>query len=80
MLKSSRHHEKTAACLLEVSFITYPADEARLQDDGYKQEIADAIAGGIEHYLSPTATGLSEEAFPIYTPEAVTLEVIDGDA
>lgn len=52
VLRPDRHQSETAACLLEVSFLTDPAEEQRLiQDQRYMQRIATALADGIEDYL-----------------------------
>ncbi|HEX3455975.1 MAG TPA: N-acetylmuramoyl-L-alanine amidase [Gaiellaceae bacterium] len=41
----------TAASLVELAFLTNPAEAARLADDGYKQQLAQAIADGIADRL-----------------------------
>lgn len=50
VLTPSRHHLDTAACLVEVSFLTDPNEEIKLGQDAYKQKIAEAIAVGIFDY------------------------------
>lgn len=50
VLTPSRHYVDTAACLLEVSFLTDPNEEVKLSQDDYKQRIAEAIAVGIFDY------------------------------
>jgi N-acetylmuramoyl-L-alanine amidase len=50
VLRPTSHDPSTAACLAEVSFLDRADQEARLQEDGYLQSIADAIAKGIEAY------------------------------
>ncbi|MFV3129626.1 N-acetylmuramoyl-L-alanine amidase family protein [Niveispirillum sp. KHB5.9] len=52
VLKPSYHADKTAACLLEVSFMDVPAEEARLKTDTYKDGIAKALADAIKAWLS----------------------------
>ncbi|UEM21637.1 N-acetylmuramoyl-L-alanine amidase [Skermanella mucosa] len=51
VLNPGSHDPGTAACLLEVSFMTQPAEEKRLRDAGYRTRIAQAIARGITTYL-----------------------------
>jgi N-acetylmuramoyl-L-alanine amidase len=51
VLRPDYHLPKTAACLVEVSFMTDPADEVRLRDAGYRGKLGAAIAKGIESYL-----------------------------
>ena len=51
VLRPDRHDEQTAACLVEVSFLTDPNEESRLQDEVYLDRIADALADGVEDYL-----------------------------
>ncbi len=52
VIRPDRHAAETAACLLEVSFLTDPAEEQRLLNDArYLPRIAEAIADGIEAYL-----------------------------
>ena len=38
------------AVLAEISFVSSPEDEVRLQDPEYRQEIAEALFRGIQHY------------------------------
>ena len=38
------------AILVEVGFMTNPAEEQRLRDDGYRDRIARAIAAGLGGY------------------------------
>lgn len=57
VLNPSNHVDKTARCLVEISFITGPgktnaeSDERRLKDEKYKDSIAEALAEAIEAYL-----------------------------
>jgi N-acetylmuramoyl-L-alanine amidase len=53
VLDPRSHHPSTAACLVEVSFLTDPRDEARLGDSGYLDQVGGAIAEGIAAHLSP---------------------------
>lgn len=50
-LKAALHAPKTAACLIEISFLDVAAEEARLKTDAYKDKVAKAIAEGIEDWL-----------------------------
>ena len=50
-LKAALHAPKTAACLVEISFMDVPAEEARLKTDAYKDKVARAIADGIRDWL-----------------------------
>jgi N-acetylmuramoyl-L-alanine amidase len=47
VLDPSYHAADTAACLVEISYLSDPEEEARLSDPDYRQRIADAIAGAI---------------------------------
>ncbi len=38
--------------LIETAFISNPEEEARLRDNGYQDQIADAITKGIRHYFA----------------------------
>lgn len=42
----------TAACLVEISFLTNPSEEERLRSTSYKDRLAEAIVNGILDYLS----------------------------
>ena len=55
VLNPDSHLAKTAACLVEVSFITDPADEQRLQDEAYRDSIAAALAQAVEDYAAQNA-------------------------
>jgi hypothetical protein len=47
----NRHAPQTAACLLEVAFLTNPAQAQRLTGERYKQQLAEAIAAGVREQL-----------------------------
>lgn len=53
-----RHAPNTSACLLEISFLTNPAQAHQLENDTYRQTIADSICDGVRQYLG--ATGVSQ--------------------
>jgi N-acetylmuramoyl-L-alanine amidase/V8-like Glu-specific endopeptidase len=42
---------RTAACLVEVDYLTNPRAEARLRDPSYQASVGDAIAGAIREHL-----------------------------
>lgn len=50
-LKPASHAAKTAACLVEISFMDVAAEEARLKTDAYKNKVAQAIADGVDNWL-----------------------------
>ena len=52
VLDPARHALNTAGCLLEVSFLTDPAEETRLTDVNYKTRIAEQIAFAIVEYIA----------------------------
>jgi N-acetylmuramoyl-L-alanine amidase len=43
------------AILTEISFVSSPADEQKLQSDAYRQQIAEALYKGIAHYEQTTS-------------------------
>lgn len=51
VLNPNFHLAITAACLVEISFITDPLDENRLQDNNYIIQLAKALSEGIVEYL-----------------------------
>jgi N-acetylmuramoyl-L-alanine amidase len=53
VLNPGRHHRNTAACLLEISFVTDPADERRLGAESYRDALAKSISNGIQGFLVP---------------------------
>jgi N-acetylmuramoyl-L-alanine amidase len=58
VLDPESHDSHTAACLVEVSFLTDPKENARLRDPASVDAVGQAIAGGIQAYLAtlpPTA-------------------------
>ncbi len=56
VLVPSRHLPTTAACLVEVSFLTNPEEETRLEDESYQVRIATAITDGIVGFLDRKTT------------------------
>lgn len=51
VLRPSNHDSRTAACLLEISFMDVAAEEARLKTAIYKESVAVAIARAIKGWL-----------------------------
>jgi N-acetylmuramoyl-L-alanine amidase len=51
VLDPAAHLKKTAGCLVEISFMSDPADEKRLKDAGYRADLGAAIAKAIRQYL-----------------------------
>jgi N-acetylmuramoyl-L-alanine amidase len=51
VLDPERHLETTAACLVEISFISEPDDETRLKNPEYCAQLGVAIEQGIRQYL-----------------------------
>ncbi|WP_420849336.1 N-acetylmuramoyl-L-alanine amidase [Ramlibacter henchirensis] len=62
VLQPESHLPETAACLVEVSYITNPPEDRRLARDDYRRQLAAAILNGISDFLSAAA------------PEGVQLE------
>lgn len=56
VLKSARHHAKTACVLTEISFMDTSAEEARLKTPAYLDALAQGLAEGIIAYLDEGAT------------------------
>lgn len=50
VLDPSLHNGNTAACLIEISFLTQAKEEARLRTDAYLNQLADALIAAIETY------------------------------
>jgi phospholipase C len=63
VLSPSRHHARTAACQVELSFITTAAEDRRLQEAAYLQELGEAVGNGIADYLAmPTRSAADDGA------------------
>jgi len=54
VLQPESHLPETAACLVEVSYITNPREDSRLASGDYRRRLANAILDGISDYLSAT--------------------------
>ncbi len=69
VLRPERHLPDTAACLAEVSFLTDPDEEVRLEKPEYLNRLAGALADGIEIYLEE----IQQEAVPQSRLEAAVV-------
>lgn len=52
MLNPAQHYLGTAACLVELSFLTDPAEETRLLQENYKHSLAEAVSVAIYDYVN----------------------------
>lgn len=52
VIKPSNHDAATAACLVEISFMTQASEEARLKTSAYLDRLADAISSAAKAYLA----------------------------
>ena len=52
VLLPSRHASGTSACLLEISFLSNPTQARQLENDTYRQDIANSIVEGVRQHLS----------------------------
>jgi N-acetylmuramoyl-L-alanine amidase len=62
VINPANHADETAAVLVEVSFLDRADEEERLKRDSYRDEIAAAVAAGIDVYLDGTGPETIEEA------------------
>jgi N-acetylmuramoyl-L-alanine amidase len=62
VLAPSFHSQSTSACLVEISFLTDPADEARLREEAYLESLGQAVATGILDYLGSLKPGATVAA------------------
>jgi N-acetylmuramoyl-L-alanine amidase/phosphatidylserine/phosphatidylglycerophosphate/cardiolipin synthase-like enzyme len=60
-----RHAPRTAATLVEVAFLTNLEEAHRLEDDGYRQSIAAAIADGVVEQLAANGTAQALGTSPV---------------
>jgi N-acetylmuramoyl-L-alanine amidase len=71
VLLPSRHDPRTAACLVEVAFLTNPGEAARLRNPDYFGQIADALSDAVRgHAASATSTAWMGEALGTQGPGA----------
>jgi N-acetylmuramoyl-L-alanine amidase len=59
VLLPDRHSSATSACLLEVSFLSNPTQARELENDTYKQTIANSIISAVRQHFSLSATAQS---------------------
>lgn len=52
MLNPAQHYLGTAACLVELSFLTDPIEETRLLNENYKHLLAEAVSVAIYDYVN----------------------------
>lgn len=81
VLDPDQHDAVTAACLVEVSFLTDPTEEQRLGTATYLRDIATAIADGATHYIhgrDSTRADASVDAPAVPDPDETSVE--DGFA
>jgi hypothetical protein len=52
MLNPAQHYLGTAACLVELSFLTDPSEETRLLQENYKRSLAEAVSVAIYDYVN----------------------------
>lgn len=74
VLNPDYHYAQTAATLLEISFITDPNDEQRLQESKYHLQLAEAIGKGVEDYLNGNVTLPSIQIVPERQPASEICE------
>jgi len=75
VLDPTVHDPATAACLVEVSFLTHPPEEERLRNFAYKRQIAQALADGVQDYLDG-AVGFSRTLAAVESGVLKTLHLI----
>lgn len=56
------HDAGTAACLVEISFLTDPKEEARLKTPAYLDQLADAVLAGVKGYLAAAPASVLKHA------------------
>lgn len=59
VLNPSQHDRRTAACLVEISFLDVPAEETRLRTAAYRQEIANALLQAVRMFASASRKSAS---------------------
>ncbi len=64
MLNPAQHYLGTAACLVELSFLTDPAEEIRLLQESYKHSLAEAVSVAIYDYLNRRFELLESSSLP----------------
>lgn len=79
MLNPAQHYLGTAACLVELSFLTDPAEETRLLESNYKDSLAEAVAVAIHDYVTRRFE-LLESSSLLRGPALIPLVESCGDA
>lgn len=64
VLAGDVHVPKTAACLVELAFLTNPAQAARLESSAYVRQLGLGVAQGLMGYSARRATAQSLDAAP----------------
>lgn len=65
VLLPARHAPETAACLLEMAFLSNPQQARKLEDSSYRQRWADALSDGVQAFLATPfgkSSALEEES------------------
>lgn len=75
VLNPAQHHAATAACLVEVSFMDVPEEDARLGRDAYQQGIAEGLAQALQLY-STQSFAVDFSAPPSEPPEDGYEEIV----
>ncbi|KUZ71623.1 N-acetylmuramoyl-L-alanine amidase family protein [Burkholderia ubonensis] len=70
VLLPERHALNTAACLVELAFLSNRAEVDRLADSAYKRGLARAIAEGVRDYLAQMSHSTALFAFPLDAVQA----------
>jgi N-acetylmuramoyl-L-alanine amidase len=71
VLTPDRHAAATAACLVEVDYLSDPEAEARLRDPQALDEVAAALAAGVHEYLRVVTNGSAPLAQGQLAPAAM---------
>jgi len=62
VLNPAQHDAATAACLVEISFLTQASEEARLKVPAYLDALADALLAGISEFLGQSSAAIEAAA------------------
>lgn len=74
VLSGDVHVPKTAACLVELAYLTNPAQAARLESQGYVRQLGLGLAQGLMGYSARRATAHALDAAPQAEGERVVYE------
>ena len=78
VLNPAQHDAATAACLVEISFLTQASEEARLKDPAYLDALAEALLAGISEFLGQSSAAI--EAAALESVESIPLSPGTEDA